>query len=64
MIGHFAYAAHLIGPHPVVIRLKTVIEAILPQPDRHQIGPGFAGGIDAALGQVDRLPTHGRIGRV
>ena len=61
VLGDLADAFDFPVPGLGVVELEIVIEAVLAEPDRHQLDAHRTGGIDAALGQLDRLLPHGFI---
>src|SRR5271154_3370904 len=56
-----ADAIDLVSPEPRVISLKGVIKAVLPEPQRHQIGARLAGGVDPLLRETDSFAANGGI---
>ena len=61
VLGDLADAVDLVGPKLRVIGLEGIVEAVLAEPQRHQIGAGRARGVDAALGEINRLAAHRRV---
>ena len=62
VLGDFADAVDLVGPKPGVVGLEGVVEAVLPEPQSHQLAARFASRVDSPLRQIDRFAPHRRIG--
>ena len=61
VLGDLADAVDLHLPHGGVVDLEAVVEAVLPEPERHQVAARLARRVDAALGEVDRLAADRRV---
>ena len=59
MFGNGADAGNFPVPSLAIVQLEIVIESVLAEPDRHEVGAHGARRVDAALGQLDGLLPHG-----
>ena len=61
MFGDGADAGDFPVPGLAIVQLEIVVEPVLAEPDRHEVGAHGARRVDAALGQIDGLLPHGFI---
>ena len=61
VVGDLANSLDFPVPRLGVVELEVVIEAVLAEPDGHQLHAHRTGGIYSTLGEIDRLPPHGFI---
>ena len=62
VIGHLGDGSHGIVPHPGIVALEAVVDAVLPDPDGHGRAAHLRQRIEAALGEVDGGAADLRIG--
>ena len=62
MLGYFTNAIDLVLPERRIVGLEGIVEAILAEPERHQVGAASRAGVDAGLGQIDGFAAHRRVG--
>ena len=58
MTGHLANPLHLPFPKARVVHLEGGIEAVLSEPDGHEVHTGFGRRVDPSLGQVQCSAAH------